>query len=244
MATAAATRVATTWAQVAALRLERQHLTQRVGRDSLIDVVTELVGIQAQVASFAELQLAARIDGLRPSDIRDALADKRRLVKTWAMRGTLHYLTADDLWRFVEAYPTRDNTRSPAWVKYFNLTPDQLDRILRAIGDDLDGTPRTRAALAERVGRRPGDAALGERLKSGWGEFLKPAAGRGLLCFGPGAGRKVTFVHPEDWLPGGRQAADVDPIAALGRLTERWLAAFPGPAATPPRGGGEPPGSR
>jgi hypothetical protein len=216
-----------TWLQVAALRLERHHLTERVAPDRLVDVVRELVGVHAQVTSAAELQLAARIDGLRPADVRDALNGERRLIKTWAMRGTLHYLAADDLWRFVDAFPTRDSTGAPAWLKYFKVSRAQLDAVLDAIGVELDGTPRTRAALAEGVGRRLGDAALGERLKSGWGEFLKPAAGGGLLAFGPDEGRHVTFVRPRDWLGSGPNGT-IEPLVALGQLTERWLAAFPG----------------
>src|SRR5262245_65262300 len=138
-----ATRTAT-WLQVASLRLDRQHLTKRAPAAALVDVACEMVGIQAQVSSFAELQFAARIDGIRRDDVRDAIAD-RRLVKTWAMRGTLHLLAADDLWRFVAAWPTRDGTRAPAWLKYFKVTNEQLDAVLDAIGWVLGGEPRTRA---------------------------------------------------------------------------------------------------
>ena len=217
---------ATTWLNVASLRLDRHHLTERVAPGRLVDVARDLVGIHAQVASSAELQLAARVDGLRRSDVRDSIAD-RRLVKTWAMRGTLHLLAADDLWQFVAAWPTRDGTRGPAWLKYFKVTLEQLDAVVGAIGDVLDGTPMTRAQLASAVGERIGDAELGGRLSSGWGEFLKPAAGRGLLAFGPDQGRNVTFVSPADWL-GSRPASTSEPLAALGRLTDRWLAACPG----------------
>src|SRR5262245_29300109 len=139
---------ATTWLQVAALRMARHHLAERVGPDRLVDVARDLVGIHAQVASSAELQVAARVDGIRRSDVRDAIAD-RKVVKTWAMRGTLHLLAPDDLWLFVAAWPTRDSTRTPAWLKYFQVTPDQLDAIAVAIGEVLDGEPRTRAELAD-----------------------------------------------------------------------------------------------
>lgn len=219
-------KASATWPQVAALRLERHHLARRAGPGSLVDVARDLVGIHAQVASSAELQFAARVDGIRRSDVQDAIAD-RRLVKTWAMRGTLHLLAADDLWRFVAAWPTRDATRSPAWLKYFQVTRDQLDAVDAAIGEVLNAEPRTRAELAEAVKRRIGDERLGEQLNSGWGTFLKPAAGRGLLGFGPDRGRNVTFVNPSDWI-GARPKAAVEPLEALGALTERWLASFPG----------------
>ena len=61
------------WERVLALRLERQHIATRTTPDRLVDVVSGLVGLHAQVMSSAELQLAARIDGLRASDVREAL---------------------------------------------------------------------------------------------------------------------------------------------------------------------------
>jgi hypothetical protein len=83
----------------------------------------------------------------------------------------------------------------------------------------------TRAALARALAERLGDDAFAERITSGWGTFLKPAAGRGLLCFGPGDGRNVTFVDPRAWLdremPEPSEAAVADVLA-------RHLAVFPG----------------
>src|SRR5206468_811152 len=93
----------TTWSRVLALRLARHHLAERTTPDRLVDVVGEMVGLHAQVMSAAELQAAARIDGLRPADVRDALWERRSLVKTWAFRQTLHILAADDLPDFVVA---------------------------------------------------------------------------------------------------------------------------------------------
>lgn len=221
----------TTWAQVAALRLERQHLVERLPRERMLDVVREHVGIQAQVMSLAELQLAARIEGLRRDDVRDALWTRRSLVKTWAMRGTLHLIAADDLASFVAAAPTRGVATTAAWLKYFDVTKDELDTIFRTVDETLDGLPRTRAELIDAVREATGRADLAVKLQSGWGSFLKPSAGRGKLVFGPDRGRNVTFVDPEDWL--GRPVrpfgdGELEPNEALGRLVQRFLRLFPG----------------
>ena len=77
----------TDWSRVLALRLERQHIAERTTPDCLVRLVGEMVGLHAQVTSAAELQAAARIDGLRPDDLRDALASQRSLVKAWSFRG-------------------------------------------------------------------------------------------------------------------------------------------------------------
>lgn len=217
-----------TWLQVAALRLDRQHLTQRLPASKLVDVVGEMVGIHAQVMSAAELQLNARLEGLRRDDVRDALHEKRALVKTWSMRGTLHLHTSADLWAFVAAYPTRDNTGSAPWLKYFKITRERRDAVMAAIATVLDGTPMTKVELADAVGAELGDGALGARLTSGWGELLKPAAGRGLLAFGPEAGRNVTFIDPSVWLGAKPPRTSAEPLVALGELLGRWLGVFPG----------------
>jgi hypothetical protein len=226
-----APHITATWSQVAALRLDRQHLIDRLPADRLLDVVREHVGIQAQVMSLAELQLNARIDGLRPDDTRDALWTHRSLVKTWAMRGTLHLIASDDLASFVAAAPTRRVATTAAWLNYFEVTKDELDTIFRTVDATLDGRPRTRAELIDAVAAATGRPDLAAKLQSGWGSFLKPSAGRGTLVFGPDRGRNVTFVDPKDWLGKSVRAsgsAAPDPNEALGSLVGRFLRLFPG----------------
>jgi hypothetical protein len=222
--------ISTTWAQVLALRLARQHVLGREASERLVDVVGEMIGLHAQVMSYAELQAAARIDGLRPADIRDALWERRSLVKTWAFRQTLHLLTVDDLAEFVIASRSLERWHTPAWLRYFKLTEREVDALIEAVGAALTDRPMTRAEVAGAVTERVRKPSLREAMLTGWGTFLAPAAQRGQLVFGPSDGRNVAFVNPSAWLgrrivPGrGEAAAD----QALGRLIGRYLAAFPG----------------
>ena len=48
-------------------------------------------------AGSAELQLAARVEGITQADVREALWERRELVKSWTLRGTLHLHPADEL---------------------------------------------------------------------------------------------------------------------------------------------------
>ncbi|GAC1673359.1 MAG: winged helix DNA-binding domain-containing protein [Candidatus Limnocylindrales bacterium] len=225
---------ATSWGQVLALRLARQHLIDRAGPGDLVAVVGEMVGLHAQVMSSAELQAAARIDGLRAADVRDALWDRRSLVKTWAYRQTLHLLTADDLAEFVIAARSLERWHTPGWLRYFNLTEEAIAEVLDAIGDALSDRPMTRVEVVDAVVERVRRPDLRDDMLTGWGTFLAPAAQRGRLVFGPSDGRNVAFVDPTDWLgrPIGRDpepaAAERVADAALGRLIERYLAVFPG----------------
>jgi hypothetical protein len=228
--TAAPPALSTTWQQVLTLRLERQNVIERTTPKGLVDVVGRMIGLHAQVMSSAELQAAARIDGLRPADVREALWERRSLVKVWAFRQTLHLLTPDDLAEFVVAARSLERWHTPAWLKYFKMTEEGVDEVLEAIGDVLGDRPMTRVEVVDAVVARVRRPHLRDDMLTGWGTFLGPAAQRGRLVFGPSGGRNVAFVDPSKWL-GRPIEPDADPAAAdaaLGRLIVRYLTVFPG----------------
>jgi hypothetical protein len=180
--------------------------------------------------SSAELQAAARIDGLRAADVRDAIWEQRSIVKVWAFRQTLHLLTADDLAEFVVAARSLERWHRPAWLRYFDMTDAGVSEVLDAIGAVMSERPMTRVEVVDAVVARVRRPHLREHMLTGWGTFLGPASQRGRLVFGPSAGRNVAFVDPSKWLGRPIRPAD-DPAAAdeaLGRLIERYLEVFPG----------------
>jgi len=95
--------VALNWSQVNAWRLSQHHLLPRADRQTLLEVVTRIGGVQAQLMSAAELALWARVEDLLPTDVPDALWHDRSLIKTWAMRGTLRLLTTSEFPLYVAA---------------------------------------------------------------------------------------------------------------------------------------------
>jgi hypothetical protein len=211
---------ALSWAQGCAWRLARHSLLERADRGQLLDVVTRLGALHAQVMSAAELAAWARVRDVTPGDVRDALWADRMLVKTWAMRGTLHLLVAEELPLYAAALSTRVGYRKTPWLKYHNLTLAEIDALIAAVPAALDGRCLTREELADEVARLTGQPALSEKLRSGWGDLLKPAANRGSLCFGPSRGQAVTFVRPDQWLGGWRE---LDPQEALREVARRFV---------------------
>jgi hypothetical protein len=209
------------WAQVMAWRTARHHLDERVPARSMLEVVARIAGLHAQVMSSAELTLAARVEGLGPDDLGHALWEERSLVKTWAMRGTLHLLPAAEFPLWQAALSTRRGWEAGAWQRAF-ATREELERINQAVAEALDGRLLTREELAAEVARRTGSEQLGEKLRESWGALLKPAAALGLLCFAPSQGQQVRFTRPDTWLDGW---AERDPDEAMAEVTRRFLAA-------------------
>lgn len=212
------------WPQVHAFRMARHHLTQRAPNNDLARVVGDVGGVQAQVMSAAELQVAVRAD-CSVQDVRAALWKDKKLVKTWLMRGTLHLIPAEDLPLFTAAMHTHWLRTRNAWLAYVQLNEADFTELIDAIGQALDGQALTRDELIARVGKGRSERVHAV-LKSGWGGILKPVARSGLLCFGPSRGQSVTFVRPRQWLGTWR---DVDPEAALVEVARRYLRAY-GPA--------------
>lgn len=208
-------------AQVRAFRLARHHLTDALPAERLVDVVAAVGGVQAQVMSAAELAIWARSRGLSPGHVQEALWDRRELVKTWCMRGTLHLLPARDYGLWTAALSRRTQWRRPAWLRWFGATLEEMEELIATIDAKLDGNGMTREEVAALA-----PAHLQEQLLHGWGSHLKPAAYQGVLAFGPNRGRNVTFVHPERWL--GRVDRP-DGEDALRELVRRYLHAY-GPA--------------
>jgi Winged helix DNA-binding domain len=218
-----------TWRKAAAWRVQRHYLDKRAPAGSLLEAASRLCGLHAQLMSSAELMAWARVEDLKRDAVRQALWAERTLVKTWAMRGTLHLLPAKELpmWHAVLGTSKRF-LRESAWKKYYGITLKELDQITQAIGTALDGRVLTREELAKEVARITRRRAFGPKVAlSSWGTLLRPAAFTGLLCFGPSEGQLVRFTRPTSWLECVLEA--VDPQIATAEITRRFLAAY-GPA--------------
>jgi hypothetical protein len=218
-----------TWRQAAAWRLHRQHLDSPAPARTLLAVASRLCGLHAQVMSSAELTLWARSQDLERGAVQRALWEDRTLVKTWAMRGTLHLLPASELPVWCAALSTNGRyLRSPLWKKYFGITLEQLDQLTEAIAAALDGRVMTREELVRHVERITGSTAFAANIAaSSWGTMLKPAAFTGRLCFGPSAGQRVQFTRPDTWL--GQALDPIDTEVATSFAARRFLEAY-GPA--------------
>jgi uncharacterized protein YcaQ len=217
-----------TWPQALAWRMRRHHLIERAPQEGMLEVVSRIGGLHAQVMSSAELTLHARVEGLEREAVATALWEDRTLVKLWAMRGTLHLLPAAELDTWLGALGTYDHYLKNAWLKGFDITEEQLEQLIAAIGEALDGRALTREELGAAVARIAGEPELADKVQGSWGPYLKPASFRGRLCFGPNDGQKVTFTRPDSWL--GRAVDAGEPEEALREVTRRHLGAF-GPAA-------------
>ncbi len=211
----------------------RRQLLEPLGSETVEDVVRRLCGVQAQVASSAELAVEVRQRSPQRGEVAAAIADGR-LIKTWAMRGSLHLIGPEDGGAFLSLMASGRTWERPSWQRYFGVTPSIMERLRGAVGEALDGAPLSREELIAAVAARPGLEDVAEGLASGWGTLLKPLAWQGDLCFGPNRGTRVTFMRPEAasrrWagVPDPEEAAPIAILAYVDAYGPTTAASFGG----------------
>jgi uncharacterized protein YcaQ len=184
-----------------------------------------MCGVQAQLLPATELAIWARIEDIKRGDLQKQLFKDRILFRTWSMRGTLHVLPSFQFQTYVGALKTRTGYRKGAWLRYFGVSLEEIDRIIAATGKALATGPLTKKELAEKISRSQGEH-LREKFLSGWGELLKPAAYNGLLASGPDRDGEVTYIRADKWL--GIEP-DKDPDESMKDVLRYYLCSY-GPA--------------
>ena len=213
------------WSQALTWRMGRQ-LLDPTGTLSAPDVVRRLGGVQAQVASTAELAVRVRQQHSEPGDVAAALADGS-LIKTWAMRGALHLLTPEEGGAFLSLMASTRTWELPSWQRYFGMQASHWDVMRGTVHEALDGPPLTREELMTAIVAHPDLAHLGAEVRSGWGTLFKPLAWQGDLCYGPSQGTRVTFTRPDR--ASARWAGVPAPDEAAPVVIRAYLGAY-GPA--------------
>jgi hypothetical protein len=202
-----------TWEQVFAWRLRRQFVAPPADV-TVPEIVERLCGVQAQVTSAADLAVALRRRRPEPGALLPELASGT-LMKTWAMRGTLHALTPDLAAAILSLMGSARTWEKPAWQRTFGASPAEVDALVDAVSQVLDGVVLSRDELVGALLADPAFHRLGEELRSGWGALLKPLAWQGALCHGPAQGNRVTFTTPSHLVSGWRGLPEPDAAAPL-----------------------------
>jgi len=216
-----------TWDQVFGWRLRRQFVDPP-GDVSVAEVVGRLGGVQAQVASAAEMAVSLRQATPEPGGVKRGLAE-HSLVKTWAMRGTLHVLRAGDAAGSLSLMASARIWERPVWGRNFGASPKEVAALTDTVSAILGGgAVLTRDELVSAIVADQRFAAMEAQLRSGWGALLKPLAWQGALVYGPSQGSTITFTGPAAVIPGWQGLPE--PAEAAPAVIAAYLGAY-GPAS-------------
>lgn len=211
------------WNQVAAFRMRRHQLAGD-GKAKLPGLVRALTGVQAQMMSAAELALRVRSESMSQPEIRAALWRDRSLVKTAAMRGTLHLLAASDFSLYISALRPSRMAALLRVMARLGIHAREVESLSEAVITALKSVPRTQLDLTAEMRKQSGKK-MRTWLEGAW-SFVRPAMVEGLICYGEDQGRESTLVRVDQWLSG---YGLVEEETAKQTLLERYLTAY-GPA--------------
>jgi hypothetical protein len=180
---------------IAALRLSAQHIAQ-ADFISAKAVVRHMGAMQAQDYAGALWSIALRTPHLTRVDVEKAI-ENREIVRTWPMRGTLHFLAAEDVRWMVGLLAPRAIALAAGRRKQLEIDDTVINKSKDIITEALaGGNCRTRIELCQILEQKGVKTAEQRGL-----HILHYLAETGLLCFGPHDGKQPTFVLVDEWLP-------------------------------------------
>lgn len=164
--------------------------------NSVPEVVETLGAVQAQDYLGSLWGIGLRMKAATESTIEKAIADKK-IVRSWPMRGTLHFTTATDLrWMLLYLAP-RVLKRAAGIYRQAGLDAAVFKKSTRIIVKSLEGGNQlTRDELYTILEKNKIDTKNVRGL-----HILGYVAQQGLICFGTRSGKQHRFALVDEWLP-------------------------------------------
>jgi hypothetical protein len=208
-------------ADVRRARMVSQLLAAPPAEPSPGGVATWFGALQAQDLPAALWAFGVRLPGTARETVEGAVADGQ-ILRTWPMRGTLHFVPAADArWMLRTAGVRALRTSSARW-RTLGLDQATAEAAVEVVAAALATTALlTRSALLAAL-RSAGISTEGQR---GY-HLLWYAAQTAVTCVGPDQGGEQTFALLDRWAP---QQRELEGEAALGELATRYFRSH-GPA--------------
>lgn len=181
------------------------------------DVVGHMCAMQAQDYLGSLWAVAVRTQSSSEKDIEQAIADGK-IVRSWPMRGTLHYVLPEDLkWMLKLMTPRILSGQTKRFLREFEIDEAVLSKCRNILINKLEGGKRLARNEVYRVLEEGGITATGQRgLHIIW--YL---AQEGIICFGPREGKQPAFVLLDEWIPKSRELTTEE---ALSEIFYRYVA--------------------
>lgn len=202
--------------------LRTRLANQRLGRgeaEGPAALVRWLGAVQAQDFAGGVWAIGLRLAGaaISAAEVEAAIA-ARAIVRSWPMRGTLHFVPAEDLRWMLRLLAPRVAAGLGWRDRQLGLDPQSYARADGILTRALEGGRSLTRPAAYAELERGGIATGGQRGI----HLLAGLALGGRLCFGARAGKQPTFVLLDEWIPAARDAR-LDDDEAFARLAETYF---------------------
>jgi Winged helix DNA-binding domain len=194
---------------VVEMRLAAQRISATTFTEPA-EVVAWMGAVQAQDYLGALWAVGLRLAKAREGDIERALAEGT-IVRTWPMRGTLHFVAASDARWMIDLLGPKAVAGAASRLRALGLDDPTIAGARRVLAKGLEGGRRLTRPAIYRALERAKISPDGQRGL----HILWRLAHECLLCFGPREGKQQTFVLFDEWLPQARRLRRDEALAEL-----------------------------
>ncbi|RAK02359.1 winged helix DNA-binding protein [Larkinella arboricola] len=209
-----------TLSDITRYRLYNQQLTQ-TGFQTPAEVVSWFGAVQAQDHPASKWALGNRLPGSTDADMEQALTN-RTIIRTWPMRGTLHFVAAADIHWLLNLIHPRSKATYANHLRRLELNETIIAKSHEVITKALEGGKQLKRSELKLAMEQAGIPTHDNRLGILWGQ----ASFDRLICHGTRCGSEFTFVLLDEWVP---RTKSLTRDEALAELTRRYFTSH-GPA--------------
>lgn len=203
---------------IAIERLESQHMSTNKIR-SPTKLVSWLMAVQAQEYDGAKWSIGLRLRDKSDKSIEKALKSKK-IVRTWANRGTLHFVNSKDIKWLLKLLVPRLIKRNARRYRELGLDEKTLDKSKTILEESVSGINGLKRSRLREILKENGISTEGQRFTF----ILQRASLDGLICQGISI-KNDPFYHSLKDFPSSQLTHD----EALKEISERYFCSH-GPA--------------
>ncbi len=174
------------------------------------EVVSHLVALQAQDYNAAKWSVALRAGAISDTRIEEAIA-RKEIIRTWPMRGTLHFVAAADIRWMLRLLTPRILSGSAGRHRQLGLEPSHFSKSRKILTKALENQKTLPRKKIMEILNEAGISTDGQRGI----HILGVLAMEGLICFGLHDVNQPTFALLEDWIPLFPTLSDEEALALL-----------------------------
>lgn len=204
--------------QINNFRLFKNGLIKK--KSTIDECINSLTGIQSQILTASYISIFNRVDNINLTDIKDALWNKKKIVRTWGQRDTLHIYDMPT-WNIIVSSMCEDKS----WFirKIYKLAQD--NRYKEIFQDVLNYIKDKKSFKKEELLQLFKNREEYDLYLSSWGGLLIDLAKKGFICQASFNNNKPNFIHKAN-LPITYNSQLVNNIEADKKLALNFINSF------------------
>jgi len=201
-------------------RLHNQLISNHSAK-SPAEIISGMVAIQAQDYLGAKWSIGLRCPGLKDSDIDQAIISKS-VIRTWPMRGTLHFVSATDARWMLRLLTPRIISGSAGRHRQLELNEATFDKSMDLLIQAMEGGKQLMRNEVYQILEDNSIPTTGQRGI----HIINYLAQKQILCHGVHNEKQATYTLFDEWIT---ESTNLEGEEALAELAYRYFTGH-GPA--------------